>query len=290
MGQQKIYLPPPSDWQDFQAVVKQLAEIKFDSSKVSEYGRQGQIQHGIDIYAEDFLQKRIGIQCKECKGVLKPSIVEVDADKATKFPGGLDLFILATTSRRDKKIQDKVIAMNTSRKYSFTIRVESWDDIVDDLNRTGQVLNDCYEAYRAAFQQDDEQHHFQCLRLAFDRPAYKDNFAFERSYDEFGEALASTKSLFRTGFAYDRLTKSLISQTVPLDRLPDGKYKSFVQSLEKKLEGLYRIFLRDRSRLNSDPVYANERAGQYNIERRKLIENLNERLVQFHLSPIDLGY
>src|SRR5262245_42764726 len=65
MNQLKIYLPPPTNWQDFQSLVKDIAESRYDPSTVVEYGRQGQAQNGVDVYAEDRFGKKIGIQCKE---------------------------------------------------------------------------------------------------------------------------------------------------------------------------------------------------------------------------------
>src|SRR5438045_2046872 len=70
MNQLKIYLPPPSNWQDFQLLVKEIAAIRYNPGTVVEYGRQGQTQDGVDVFAEDYHEHKIGIQCKESKDKL----------------------------------------------------------------------------------------------------------------------------------------------------------------------------------------------------------------------------
>src|ERR1039458_5374548 len=134
MSQLKIFLPPPANWQDFQSLVKDIAAIRYDPATVVEYGRQGQRQNGVDVYAEDFFGNKIGIQCKETKDVLTKGAIKSEADKATSFSQKLDLFILATTDRTDAKLQAAVITLNGSHIYSFKLRVDFWDDLINDVN------------------------------------------------------------------------------------------------------------------------------------------------------------
>lgn len=113
MNQFQIYLPPPSNWQDFQLLLGEIARTRFEPSTVVEYGRNGQRQNGVDVFAVDRFGRRIGIQCKETKVDLKKSVLKTEADKATKFKGGLDQFVIATTDMTDIAIQDHAINLRT---------------------------------------------------------------------------------------------------------------------------------------------------------------------------------
>jgi len=290
MRQLKIYLPPPTNWQDFQSLVKDIAASRYDPQTVVEYGRQGHAQHGVDVYAEDFFGKKIGIQCKESKKNLTKKVVIDEANEAQKFNPKLDLFIVATTAKTDPKLQADVIALNSSKIYAFKIRVDFWNDLTNDINRYAMVLNDCYEAYRQAFQQTDESNHLACLRVAFDRPAFKDDFLHERNYDDFEEALSSTKRLFRTGFAIDRLSQIPVVQTVPVDFLPGGEYRKFVLKIEGLLERVYKEWIADKVKIQKGQRYSQDRAGHYNILRRKLLIEFNNKLVDEGLPEIQFAY
>jgi hypothetical protein len=290
MSQTKIYLPPPSNWQDFQELVAQVARVQYDPDSVQEYGRQGQRQNGVDVFAEMLDKKPVGIQCKETKTKLSQTELQNDIDAAKAFVPSLNLFVIATTERRDTKFQDWVNEMNASGNYSFRIRIDFWDDFQSYINHSAMVLNSCYEAYREEFKKTDETHHLECIRTVFERPAFVDDFAYERSYREFGEALADTMRFFRIGVLRDRWSSVGIIQAVPLLSLPDGKYKASVQQISDSLESLYRMYTKDARRLDSDCRYAHDRAGHYNIERRKLLDRLNKLLTAASLPEINFRY
>jgi|GEM_PF-1007429 len=290
MNQLKIYLPPPSNWQDLQSLAAEIARTRYDPQSVQEYGRQGQGQQGVDVYAMDKFGKSIGIQCKETKKALTENVVLKEADEAKKFSPALDYFIIATTARRDAVLQAAVFRINKSDQFPFRIRIDSWDEMMDDINRFGAVLNNCYGSYSKAFQRSDEANHLACLRVAFDRPAFTDDFLYERNYDNFESALVSLKRLFRTGFVEDRLLKIPVVQTVPVDFLPEGHYRKFVDSLERKLEQIYRRYISNKSKILQFSQHATECAGQFNIQRRALLVSLNDHLEEAGLMRIQYQY
>ena len=49
-----LNFPPPANWQDFQILTLRLVEQVCDPATVREYGRQGQLQNGVDVYGEIF--------------------------------------------------------------------------------------------------------------------------------------------------------------------------------------------------------------------------------------------
>jgi len=290
MNQVKIYLPPPANWQDLQKLMKRIALSRYDHRTVVEYGTLFQRQNGVDVYAEDLFGQKIGIQCKESKDDLTEAEVRKEAKDATGFSPTLDHLIVATTAKTEARLQAAVIGMNQNRDFPFKVKVEFWDDLMDDINRYAMVLNECYDSYRSTFQQTDESNHLACLRIAFDRPAFKDDFLHERSYDDFEEALASTKRLFRTGFTMDRLSRIPVVQTVPVDFLPVGPYRKVVSKIEGHLEKVYKAYIADKKQILADPRYRQDRAGHYNILRRELLAELNKTLVNAGLHEIPFAY
>src|SRR5215207_2473913 len=89
-------LPQPANWQDFQSLIVEVARAKYVADSVQEFGRQGQRQNGVDIYATDLLDRNIGIQCKETKkNGLNQQIIADEIESASKFSPSLDLFIVA---------------------------------------------------------------------------------------------------------------------------------------------------------------------------------------------------
>ncbi|WP_205418180.1 hypothetical protein, partial [Pseudomonas syringae] len=83
---------------------------------------------------------------------------------------------------------------------------------------------------------------------------------------------------------------SLVAQTIPSSMIGDEQYQKFVCKIESSLETLYQSFLRDVKRESKAPGHLAERAGQYNIERRKLIAVINSKLKDFKLLQIDIQY
>ena len=154
MNQLKIYLPPPSNWQDFQDLVAQIATMQYVPESVQSYGRQGQRQNGVDIYAESGAGQKIGIQCKETKKGLNKRQIEDEANAAKGFSQKLDLFVIATTERNDRPLLDYVMELNNSHQFSFMIRIQFWDEFQHYLNQCGMVLNSCYDDYRKAFERN----------------------------------------------------------------------------------------------------------------------------------------
>lgn len=288
--QLQIFLPPLLNWQDFQTLMKEIASFRYGSKNVIQYGRSGQGQNGVDLYAEDPSGDRIGIQCKETKDPLTLAEVRAEADRATSFPQKLTLFIVATTAPRDAKLQSSVTSLNNNGVYPFTLRVDFWDDLIHDINRFAMVLNSCYEKYANQFRKNDEAHHLACLRIAFDRSAFKDDFLHERSYNDFEEALVATKRLFRTGFSVDRWSGSTVVQTVPIDFLPEGPYQKFVSRIESKVEKIYKTYIADKNRISNNLRYAQNRAGHYNEMRGNLLRDLNRQLKEVNLPPIQFSY
>lgn len=290
MNQVQIYMPQPLNWQDFQTLIEEIAKTKYSPDSVQSYGRQGQAQCGVDVYAVNSSGENIGIQCKETKNQITEAIITTEANKANLFSPALSLFIIATTQRTDAKLQKFINIINQKNTYNFPIQIWFWDDINRDINRSFSVMSSCYKEFQNQFGISETKNHLNILRLAFDRPLFKDNFLLERNYEDFEEALASTKQMLRTGFLFDRFSNSMIANCVPIDMIGNPEYKKFIVKIEKKVEQIYQMYLRDKRKFIQEPQLREDCAGKYNIQRRELIKILNKMFESKGLNPIVISY
>lgn len=286
-----IYTHPPRDWQVFQNLVADIARVKYVEHSVQEYGRVGQRQDGVDVFAEDYSGKRIGLQCKETKQKeLNKTDITEECEKAVRFKPALDYFTICTTLMTDAKAQAEVNNLNSNNKYSFKIQIWFWDQINLDINRSSKLLFSLYPAYACEFGADDQKKHLAAIRSAFDRPAFRDNFIHERNYDDFEEALSSTKQLLRTGLLFDRLSKQLIAQVIPTDMIGDVEYRKFVAMIEKKLESIYQKYIKNKYEILRDYNQADNYAGYFNLQRKQLVEMINKKFAEKKITEISIYY
>ena len=285
-------LPQPGNWQDFQALIVEVARAKYVADSVQEFGRQGQRQNGVDIYASDLLDRNIGIQCKETKkkNGLNEQIIADEIESALKFSPSLDLFIIATTERTDAKLQEYVNKTNQNGSLKFKIQIWFWDDINREINRSQAVMSACYKSFLDHFGADEIKNHLAGIRIAFDRPAFTDNFLYERNFNDFESALIDTKAMLKTGFLYDRWSRSLVAQVVPSSMIGNETYQQFIQKVEKSLDRIYQDFLRDKKAASHNSKQLEERAGDYNISRRKLLNIINNELKSAGMREIGISY
>lgn len=151
-------------------------------------------------------------------------------------------------------------------------------------------MSSYYNSIYEQFGLDEIRYHLSKLKLGFDRPAFTDDFLYERSYEDFETTLVHMKAMLKTGFLYDRWTKTLIAQIVPSESIGDTKYRDFIQKIEKLLDSIYRTYQKDKKEAFKNPRHLEERAGEYNILRRKLINTINTQLNHHGLEEISLPY
>lgn len=60
---QSMELPKPTNWQDFETIVRDAQAQRWKSTTLSKNGRPGQKQAGVDIYGPDEIGRLVGIQC-----------------------------------------------------------------------------------------------------------------------------------------------------------------------------------------------------------------------------------
>lgn len=78
-----MQLKKPSNWQDFEKLCKLLwGEIWDCSDSIKRHGRQGQNQHGVDVYAYvDKYKGYCGVQCKGKDEYTNAQLTKDEIDK-----------------------------------------------------------------------------------------------------------------------------------------------------------------------------------------------------------------
>ena len=139
----------PSHWQDFEKLCKLLwGEIWNCEDTIKQHGRQGQNQHGVDVYA--YVEKYggyCGIQCKGKDDYTNAELTEIEIEteieKALTFEPELKLLVFATTANKDARIEGYIRKKDVENRNNGRFRVEvfSWEDIVDQLERYRDTYN-----------------------------------------------------------------------------------------------------------------------------------------------------
>lgn len=146
--QSEMRIPIPQSPDEFENICLDFIKSTNPNSYAQRYGRQGQNQHGIDIYAGNF---EILVQCKryyvssvtnalQKANDLKQQIFTDYCTAKKHFPN-CQLFIAMTTFDKDTGIQDYVANIGTD------IRVLFWDTIEDFLCATPQILAKYYPSF-----------------------------------------------------------------------------------------------------------------------------------------------
>ncbi len=129
-------LPPLANWQDFERLCCDLWQ-RMRGVPANLHGRQGQPQHGVDVYLTVEQGERwVGVQCKETKtGFLSKAALEAEVEKARKFKPRLTEFVLATTAPNDAKAQEwaREITAAQGQRGAFPVTIYGWDDICREL-------------------------------------------------------------------------------------------------------------------------------------------------------------
>ncbi|MCZ4109315.1 hypothetical protein O3U67_14565 [Brevundimonas diminuta] len=139
---QAMNLPLPTNWQDFEAIVRDAQAQRWSSANLSMNGRSGQKQHGVDIYGPDDIGRPVGIQCKRFKGALKLADITDEVTKAEAFKGRLTTLYVATTADYDAPLSEQVRLLSDARVVAgkFAVSLLHWNEIVVGLSLNPAVF------------------------------------------------------------------------------------------------------------------------------------------------------
>lgn len=120
-------------------VIKEIYGISFE-----QYGRQGQEQHGVDLYGKvDSQNCYIVAQCKnyiKLKNEIFIEQIKRDILAAYEWKGNIKTFVVMTTLSRDTKIQDLII----QNEAPFGIDIFFWESIEEIICHNKNLLQTYY--------------------------------------------------------------------------------------------------------------------------------------------------
>jgi tetratricopeptide (TPR) repeat protein len=144
-----VSIPQPLNWQDFERNCRVLFACILNDPNTQLNGRQGQPQHGVDIWGRRGGEgtRWVGIQCKG-KNADYPSAVSetelrAEVAKARKFQPPISEFILATTAPDDAKIQEvarTITQENEKAGKPMSVSVWGWGTIQAEIIRYSDAL------------------------------------------------------------------------------------------------------------------------------------------------------
>ncbi|NIM10968.1 MAG: hypothetical protein GTO45_03190 [Candidatus Aminicenantes bacterium] len=146
-----LEIPPPKDWQRFERLTCDIFSAEWMTA-ANMHGREGQPQHGVDIYGQPKGSKEwYGVQCKR-KGRLAGCNITADefrreVMKAKKFTPPLARFILATTGARNATVQQiaRQLSQKNQEKGLFSVDVIFWEDFLHMYDRHKEVFRQHYD-------------------------------------------------------------------------------------------------------------------------------------------------
>lgn len=139
----------PKDWQAFERHSRLLFEYSLGDPATQNNGRQGQAQHGVDIWGRrgGGDGPLVGIQCKgkdaDYHGAVTKAELRREVKKSTAFRPSLKEFILITTAPDDAKIQEAARLLEEEVRKAgrdLSISVWGWERVQQEINRFGEVL------------------------------------------------------------------------------------------------------------------------------------------------------
>lgn len=138
-------LPKPKNWDDFEDLCYLLWKFIWNDRNARKNGRQGQAQHGVDIYGTPEKQRKIeGVQCKGKAewAETKLTIAEIKEElkKATQFTPSIKALTFATTAPSDSVLLEKVRKLDLSNYNNIKPHVQSWNEIEVQIREFPDVL------------------------------------------------------------------------------------------------------------------------------------------------------
>jgi len=152
----------PTDWQQFERATCVLVRCVLQDPNTQQNGRQGQPQHGVDIFGlRKSDKRRIGVQCKQrLDGEVTEKELLDELEKAKCFDPAIDEFVLATTARRDEAIQTvaRQLTLETQKSSRpMHVAVWGWEDIEEHASHFAEAQK-AFDPTFNPFAEDQGQH------------------------------------------------------------------------------------------------------------------------------------
>lgn len=217
MGTVSQFFQPPLYWQQVEELCVGLLSEVYDVPNAQQVGRPGQAQSGVDVFGRSARHGTIGIQCKRLAeldennnpypgGPISFAFLRKEAKAALSFQPDLKLWILATTVRRDTRVQGWVEDLNNEWEHSGRDRIAivwTWDECISYLNSYPKLQQAYYrDVIQVRAPKDLDEIILRTIAMAFARPAFEVPVHCESPCDFF-QALKDTQKARRTGRSGD---------------------------------------------------------------------------------------
>ena len=229
-----------------------MSEV-YDVPNAQQVGRPGQAQRGVDVFGRSSRHGMIGIQCKRLAeldennnpypgGPISRAFLRKEAKAALSFQPDLKLWILATTVRRDTRVQGWVEELNNEWERSGRDRIAivwTWDECISHLNSYPKLQRAYYrDVIQVRAPKDLDEIILRTIAMAFARPAFEVPVHCEAP-NEFFQALKDTQKALRTGELVDRETRHVIRKAIGgYHELDDDKARADLAAVDKQLRSL----------------------------------------------------
>lgn len=222
------FFQPPLYWQQFEELCTALLTEVYSVPNAQQVGRPGQAQHGVDVFGTSSRYGRIGIQCKRLAdldengnpypgGPISRAFLRNEADAALGFTPDLSLWILATTAKRDTKVQAWVEEINDEWKQAGRKRIAivwTWDECISHLNSYPDLQRRYYrDVIQVRARKDLDEIILRTIAMSFARPAFEVPLHCETP-SEFFQELKDTQKALRTGELVDRESRQVIRKAI----------------------------------------------------------------------------
>ena len=138
----------PKKPEDFEILCLELLKVHWQCPELDLYALRGQTQNGVDILDLNGEEQLRAAQCKlrEEGARINPTEVENEIEKARKFEPPLDRYVIMTTAKVGKEVQDFLLKTNREHreKNLFKIEIFGWSRIEQLLDKHTDVC-DWYE-------------------------------------------------------------------------------------------------------------------------------------------------
>ena len=142
-----LQYPHPSTDHEFEQLCLRLYRKHWKNEALILYAKRGEKQDGIDIIDPLGRKPFKVIQCKlhETTKTLPPTEIEAEVKKAEQSQHSIDTYVIATTAKRTKNAQDKVVKLNQrpASAKKFDVELHYWDELcsfADQLGATEAVF------------------------------------------------------------------------------------------------------------------------------------------------------
>lgn len=144
----ELQIPPPKSWQVFEDLLHALFMATWDDPNTQKNGRQGQSQHGVDVYGSprrDHARVE-GVQAKgkDAAYGAVATVKEFNAElaKAERFDPPLSHWTFATTGPSDGRLQEHARMVSAARvsRGKFPVTSLGWEEIVQRLCNRPEIL------------------------------------------------------------------------------------------------------------------------------------------------------